>query len=50
VKGAPDYLSDTTILFASVCNQLKWTLFGGMCVMIVLSSFVLPTSKKAKQG
>jgi hypothetical protein len=47
--AAPDYLSDTTILFASVCNQLKWILFGAASVTIALL-FVLPTPKKAKQG
>jgi hypothetical protein len=47
---APDYLSDTTIRLASACNQLKWILFGVVSVTIVLSSFVLPTPKKAKQG
>jgi hypothetical protein len=50
VQGAPDYLSDTAIQVASACNQLKWTLFGAAIVTVLLSSFVLPTPKKAKQG
>jgi hypothetical protein len=50
VQGPPDYLSDSAVFFASVCNQIKWTLFVGICATILLSSFVLPTPKKAKQG
>jgi hypothetical protein len=49
-QGHPDYLSDTTILFASACNQLKWILFGACFTVALLSSFVLPTPKKVKQG